>query len=74
MERKKQGEKTMGLINKSITYETSTDDDFKIGEKIEIVTTKEQGTIIMKIQNLYQVQKNDGTIRSYVKKELIKSN
>lgn len=62
----------MGLVIKKTTIDASKEEDLAIGDEVEIIATNEVGQIVMKIKNLYQIQKTDGTLRSYTREEIKK--
>ena len=59
----------MGYKIENTTFDTDTN-ELELGSLVEIIETKEKGIIVMKIGSLYQVQKEDGTVSSYTRKEL----
>lgn len=58
----------MGLIVKNTTFD-DTDEEIEIGSEVIIKETKENGIVVMKIGNIYQVKVNDN-IKSYTLDEL----
>ncbi len=60
----------MGLIVKNTTFD-DIDDDIETGSEVIIKETKENGIVVMKIGNIYQVKIND-EVKSYTYDEIIK--
>ena len=60
----------MGLIVKNTTFD-DVDDDIETGSEVIIKETKENGIVVMKIGNIYQVKIND-EVKSYTYDEIIK--
>ena len=60
----------MGLIVKSTSFD-DTDDEIETGSEVIIKETKENGIVVMKIGNIYQVKIN-GIVKSYAYDELEK--
>ena len=60
----------MGLIVKNTTFD-DIDDDIETGSEVIIKETKENGIVVMKIGNIYQVKIN-GIVKSYAYDELEK--
>ena len=60
----------MGLIVKSTSFD-DTDDEIETGSEVIIKETKENGIVVMKIGNIYQVKIND-IVKSYAYDELEK--
>ena len=53
----------MGLIVKNTTFD-DVDDEIETGSEVIIKETKENGIVVMKIGNIYQVKIND-EVKSY---------
>lgn len=60
----------MGLIVKNTTFD-DVDDDIETGSEVIIKETKENGIVVMKIGNIYQVKIND-EVKSYTYDEILK--
>ncbi len=60
----------MGLIVKNTSFD-DTDDEIETGSEVIIKETKENGIVVMKIGNIYQVKIN-GIVKSYAYDELEK--
>ena len=60
----------MGLIVKNTTFD-DVDDVIETGSEVIIKETKENGIVVMKIGNIYQVKIN-GIVKSYAYYELEK--
>ena len=60
----------MGLIVKNTTFD-DVDDDIETGSEVIIKETKENGIVVMKIGNIYQVKTND-EVKSYTYDEILK--
>ena len=60
----------MGLIVKNTTFD-DVDDEIETGSEVIIKETKENGIVVMKIGNIYQVKIND-IVKSYAYDELEK--
>ena len=60
----------MGLIVKNTTFD-DVDDVIETGSEVIIKETKENGIVVMKIGNIYQVKIND-EVKSYTYDEIIK--
>ena len=60
----------MGLIVKNTTFD-DIDDDIETCSEVIIKETKENGIVVMKIGNIYQVKIND-EVKSYTYDEIIK--
>ena len=60
----------MGLIVKNTSFD-DTDDEIETGSEVIIKETKENGIVVMKIGNIYQVKIND-EVKSYTYDEIIK--
>ena len=60
----------MGLIVKNTTFD-DIDDDIETGSEVIIKETIENGIVVMKIGNIYQVKIND-EVKSYTYDEIIK--
>lgn len=60
----------MGLIVKNTTFE-DINDDIETGSEVIIKETNEQGIVVMKIGNIYQVKINN-EVKSYTYDEIIK--
>ena len=60
----------MGLIVKNTTFD-DIDDEIETGSEVIIKETKENGIVVMKIGNIYQVKIND-EVKSYTYDEIIK--
>ena len=60
----------MGLIVKNTTFD-DVDDEIETGSEVIIKETKENGIVVMKIGNIYQVKIND-EVKSYTYDEIIK--
>lgn len=60
----------MGLIVKNTSFD-DTDDEIETGSEVIIKETKENGIVVMKIGNIYQVKIND-IVKSYAYNELEK--
>ena len=60
----------MGLIVKNTSFD-DTDDEIETGSEVIIKETKENGIVVMKIGNIYQVKIN-GILKSYAYDELEK--
>ncbi len=60
----------MGLIVKNTSFD-DTDDEIETGSEVIIKETKENGIVVMKIGNIYQVKIND-IVKSYAYDELEK--
>lgn len=60
----------MGLIVKNTTFD-DIDDDIETGSEVIIKETNEQGIVVMKIGNIYQVKINN-EVKSYTYDEIIK--
>ncbi len=60
----------MGLIVKNTTFD-DVDDEIETGSEVIIKETKENGIVVMKIGNIYQVKIND-EVKSYTYDEILK--
>lgn len=60
----------MGLIVKNTTFD-DVDDEIETGSEAIIKETKENGIVVMRIGNIYQVKIND-EVKSYTYDEIIK--
>lgn len=60
----------MGLIVKNTTFD-DVDDVIETGSEVIIKETKENGIVVMKIGNIYQVKIND-EVKSYTYDEILK--
>lgn len=60
----------MGLIVKNTTFD-DINDDIETGSEVIIKETNEQGIVVMKIGNIYQVKINN-EVKSYTYDEIIK--
>lgn len=60
----------MGLIVKNTTFD-DVDDEIETGSEVIIKETKENGIVVMRIGNIYQVKIND-EVKSYTYDEMIK--
>ena len=60
----------MGLIVKNTTFD-AVDDEIETGSEVIIKETKENGIVVMRIGNIYQVKIND-EVKSYTYDEIIK--
>lgn len=60
----------MGLIVKNTTFD-DVDETIETGSEVIIKETKENGIVVMKIGNIYQVKIND-EVKSYTYDEIIK--
>lgn len=60
----------MGLIVKNTSFD-DTDDEIETGSEVIIKETKENGIVVMKIGNIYQVKINN-MVKSYAYDELEK--
>ena len=60
----------MGLIVKNTSFD-DTDDEIETGSEVIIKETKENGIVVIKIGNIYQVKIND-IVKSYAYDELEK--
>ena len=60
----------MGLIVKNTTFD-DVDDEIETGSEVIIKETKENGIVVMRIGNIYQVKIND-EVKSYTYDEIIK--
>lgn len=60
----------MGLIVKNTTFD-DVDDEIETGSEVIIKETKENGIVVMRIGNIYQVKIND-EVKSYTYYEIIK--
>ena len=60
----------MGLIVKNTTFD-DVDETIETGSEVIIKETKENGIVVMKIGNIYQVKIND-IVKSYAYDELEK--
>lgn len=60
----------MGLIVKNTTFD-DVDDDIETGSEVIIKETKENGIVVMKIGNIYQVKINN-EVKSYTYDEILK--
>ena len=60
----------MGLIVKNTTFD-DVDDEIETGSEVIIKETKENGIVVMRIGNIYQVKIND-ILKSYAYDELEK--
>ena len=60
----------MGLIVKNTSFD-DTDDEIETGSEVIIKETKENGIVVMKIGNIYQVKIND-EVKSYTYDEILK--
>ena len=60
----------MGLVVKNTTFD-DVDDEIETGSEVIIKETKENGIVVMKIGNIYQVKIND-EVKSYTYDEITK--
>lgn len=60
----------MGLIVKNTTFD-DVDDEIETGSEVIIKETKENGIVVMRIGNIYQVKINN-EVKSYTYDEIIK--
>ncbi len=60
----------MGLIVKNTTFD-DVDDEIETGSEVIIKETKENGIVVMRIGNIYQVKIND-EVKSYTYDEILK--
>ncbi len=60
----------MGLIVKNTTFD-DVDETIETGSEVIIKETKENGIVVMKIGNIYQVKIND-EVKSYTYDEILK--
>lgn len=60
----------MGLIVKNTTF-NDVDETIETGSEVIIKETKENGIVVMRIGNIYQVKIND-EVKSYTYDEIIK--
>ena len=60
----------MGLIVKNTTFD-DVDDEIETGSEVIIKETKENGIVVMRIGNIYQVKIND-EVKSYTHDEILK--
>lgn len=61
----------MGLFVKNTTFDDNADDELDLGSEVIIKDKDEEGIIVTKIGNLYQVKVND-KIKSFTYDELEK--
>jgi len=59
----------MGLIVKNANNEIGND-DLKVGDHIKVISTNMKGTIVFVISSLFQIELEDGSVRSYRKDEI----
>ena len=60
----------MGLIVKNTTFD-DVDETIETGSEVIIKETKENGIVVMRIGNIYQVKIND-EVKSYTYDEILK--
>lgn len=60
----------MGLVVKNTSFDEN-DDEIEIGSKVIIKETKENGIVVTRIGNIYQIQINN-EIKSYTYDEIVK--
>lgn len=61
----------MGYTVKNTTFDFG-EDDIRIGDSIWLLDSKEEGIVVMKIGNIYQIKKKDGKISNYTRGEIAK--
>ncbi len=66
-----EGSEPMGLIVKNTTYDDG-EDELPIGTEVTIPLTEEEGVVVMKFGNLYQVETKSG-VKTYTRSELNKN-